>query len=134
MGIEYARIGRHLRKAREKQKLTQAKVAELLGIAENTYNYMERGKLAPSLKRIIQLCEIYDITPGSVLDDCSEQLIGNTQLPVSEESEEKQALHLLIDRCSDKTAHLLYAIAQATYNIEEQTGKVIDIQDTRKRG
>lgn len=118
MSIEYARIGRHFKKARERQQMTQAEVGELLGIAENTYNCMERGKMPLNLKRVIQLCEIYEITPGSVLDDCSEELIGNARLPM-EESEEKRALHLLIDQCSDKTARLIFAIAQAAYNVEE---------------
>lgn len=134
MSIEYARIGRQLRKAREKQKLTQAKVGEILGVAENTYNCMERGKMPLSLKRIIQLCEIYEITPGSVLDECSEGLMGNARLPVEGESEDKRELHLLIDKCSDKTARLIHAIAHAAYSVEEQTGKVIDIPVSRKRG
>lgn len=134
MSIEYARIGRHLRKAREKKNLTQARVGEMLGIAENTYNCMERGKLPLNLKRIIQLCEIYEITPGSVLDDCSEGLMGNAPLPADTEGEDKQELRLLIDKCSDKTAHLINAIAQATYSVEEKAGKVIDIPVSRKRG
>ncbi len=58
MGIDYKRIGRHLRAARKSKGLTQAEVSEILNVAENTYSNMERGSQKTSLSRIIQLCEI----------------------------------------------------------------------------
>lgn len=115
MDINYQRIGRHLRAARKRKGLTQAEVSEILNIAENTYSNMERGKQKTSLTRIIQLCTIYEIAPGSILDDCSDALIS---LPESQEEEniEKQELHLLVRKCSDQTAHVLNIAAQALYN------------------
>ena len=114
MDIDYQRIGRHLRAARKRKGLTQAEVSEILNIAENTYSNMERGKQKPSLTRIIQLCSVYGISPGCVLDDCSDALI-NCQAFEEEENVDKKELHLLINKCSDNTAHILNIAAQALY-------------------
>ena len=115
MQIDYIRIGGHLRKAREQMHLTQAKVAEMIGVADNTYNCMERGQLQLSLKRIIQLCTIYHITPGTVLNDCCDDLIDDTYQNALPECEDKRELRLLVDKCSDETAYLVNAVGQAVY-------------------
>lgn len=115
MDIDYQRIGRHLCAARKRKGLTQADVSEILDIAENTYSNMERGKQKPSLARIIQLCTIYEIKPGSVLDDCTDAFIDLPETQ-QEESLEKQELHLLVRKCSDKTAHILNVTSQALYS------------------
>lgn len=120
MGIDYKRVGRHLRIARKSKHLTQAEVSEMLGIAENTYSNMERGSQRPSLARIIQLCEIYEIKPGSVLDDCSDILITQTGTHYESENPDKQELHLLIDKCSDETIRILRITAQALYQKLDQ--------------
>ena len=113
--IEYARIGAHFRKAREQKGWTQAQIAEALGVAVNTYNSMERGQLAMNLRRIIQLCTVLEIRPGSVLDDCCDELIDIAYHPAAPECEEKKALRLLVDKCSDETADLLNTVGQAVY-------------------
>lgn len=115
MGIDYKRIGRHLRVARKRKHLTQAEVSERLGIAENTYSNMERGAQKPSLSRIIQLCEIYEIKPGSILDDCSETLITQIDKHYENVNPDKLELHFLIDKCSDETARIIKISVQALY-------------------
>ena len=47
-------IGIRLKEAREKCNLTQAEVAEILGIHTNSYGNFERGTEKPSLNKIIQ--------------------------------------------------------------------------------
>ena len=118
MGIDYQRIGRHLCAARKRKGLTQADVSEILNIAENTYSNMERGKQKLSLTRIIQLCIIYEIKPGSVLDDCTDELIDFPEMQ-EEENVEKQELYLLIRKSSDKTAHILNVTSQALSSVLE---------------
>lgn len=120
MDIDYKRIGRHLRAARKNKNLTQAEVSEILNVAENTYSNMERGTQKLNLSRIIQLCEIYGIKPGSVLDDCSDALITLPDTHSEDESPEKRELHLLIDRCSDETARIVNIAAQALYQTLDQ--------------
>lgn len=75
MEIDYRRIGRHLRAAREHNNLTQAQVAEIIGVAESSFSNMERGQQKLSLKRIIELCVLYKIKPGSVLDAAAMSLL-----------------------------------------------------------
>lgn len=41
--IDYRRIGRHFRAARQQLNLKQKDVAELLGVSVKTYSNMERG-------------------------------------------------------------------------------------------
>lgn len=120
MGIDYKRIGRHLRAARKSKGLTQAEVSEILNVAENTYSNMERGSQKTSLSRIIQLCEIYGIKPGSVLDDCSDTLITLSDTQYEDESLDKKELHLIAGRCSEKTAQIIRITAQALYQALDQ--------------
>ena len=120
MDIDYKRIGRHLRTARKNKHLTQAEVSEKLNIAENTYSNMERGAQKPSLSRIIQLCEIYEIKPGNVLDDCSEPLITQSDIQYESKNPDKLELHLLIEKCSDDTARIIRIAAQALYQTLDQ--------------
>ena len=51
--IDYRRIGRHFRVARQQLNLKQKDVAELLGVSVKTYSNMERGAQELSLYRII---------------------------------------------------------------------------------
>ena len=120
MDIDYKRIGRHLRVARKNKHLTQAEVSEKLNIAENTYSNMERGSQKLSLTRIIQLCEIYEIKPGNVLEDCSDTLITQLDTPYESQNPDKLALHLLIDKCSDETARIINIASQALYQALDQ--------------
>ena len=113
MDIDYKRIGRHLRAARKNKHLTQAEVSEKLNIAENTYSNMERGSQKPSLSRIIQLCEIYGIKPGIVLDDCTDDLITQIDSLYDDSTPDRQELHLLIDKCSDKTVQVIRIVTQS---------------------
>ena len=120
MDIDYKRIGRHLRAARKQKGLTQAEVSEKLNIAENTYSNMERGQQKPNLSRIIQLCEIYGIKPGSVLDDCCDSLINLSDTKYESENPDKHALRILIDKCSDDAAYIINTAAQALYRAIDQ--------------
>ena len=54
-------IGKRLKEAREKCNLTQAEVAEILGIHTNSYGNFERGTERPSLTKIIQCSIIFHI-------------------------------------------------------------------------
>ena len=63
MKINYRRIGRHFRAARQQQNLKQKDIAELLGVSVKTYSNMERGAQELSLYRIIQLCLLLKATP-----------------------------------------------------------------------
>ena len=101
--IDYRRIGRHFRAARQQLNLKQKDVAELLGVSVKTYSNMERGAQELSLYRIIQLCQLLKLKPGCVLDDCNDDLLTLETLPETV-CEAKAQLMLLSSKCSDETA------------------------------
>lgn len=68
------RIGSAAREARARLGLTQAEVAEKLGLAHMVYSRLERGKMLPSVQTLLRMC--------SVLRSSSDELLG---LAASEE-------------------------------------------------
>ena len=116
--IDYRRIGRHFRTARQKLNLKQKDVAELIGVSDKTYSNMERGAQEVSLYRIIQLCQLLRLKPGYVLDDCNDELLALETLPETA-CEAKSQLILLSRKCSDETAQLLNTIDQLIYTALE---------------
>lgn len=115
MVIDYKRIAQHLKKARKNSMLKQHQVAEALGIVENTYSNIERAQQKPSLTRIIQLCVLYNVSPGTILNDCCDELVRMNMPQEEELSQDKKELLLLIHKCSDSMAHQINVIAQAIY-------------------
>lgn len=116
MVIDYKRIAQHLKKARKNSMLKQHQVAKALGIVENTYSNIERAQQKPSLTRIIQLCVLYNVSPGTILNDCCDELVRMNMPQEEELSQDKKELLLLIHKCSDSMAHQINVIAQAIYN------------------
>lgn len=119
MDIDYRKIGRRFRAAREQQHMTQAQIAELLGIAENSYSNMERGQQKLSLRRVIELCVILRVKPGTILNDCCIELINQDEIVLSE-NPERLALIQLLNNCSDESIHLLNLIAHTIYEDQIQ--------------
>ena len=116
MVIDYKRIAQHLKKARKNSMLKQHQVAEALSIIENTYSNIERAQKKPSLTRIIQLCVLYNVSPGTILNDCCDELVRMNMPQEEELSQDKKEPLLLIHKCSDSMAHQINVIAQAIYN------------------
>ena len=116
--IDYRRIGRHFRAARQQLNLKQKDVAELLGVSVKTYSNMERGAQDLSLYWIIQLCQLLKLKPGCVLDDCNDDLLTLETLPETVYAAKAQ-LMLLSSKCSDETAQLLNSIGQLIYTVLE---------------
>lgn len=62
---ELQELGRKIKEAREKKKMTQAQVAEKAGMNTNYYAVIERGEINPSyetLKKIADALEIKSLT------------------------------------------------------------------------
>jgi transcriptional regulator with XRE-family HTH domain len=116
INIDYGRIGQHLRAARKQRKYTQAFVAECLNVKESTFSNMERSQQRMNLQRIIELCVLYEIMPGTVLNDCCNELIAMNTPEVMAENPNKAALFLLINKCSANTLNLLSVLAQSLYD------------------
>lgn len=54
-------LGRKLKEAREKKKMTQAQVAEKAGMNTNYYAVIERGEINPSYETLKKIAEALDI-------------------------------------------------------------------------
>lgn len=56
-----------LKQLREKRGLSQAEVAQEIGISRQMYNKYERGDTEPSLSVIRAICQLYAISPNALL-------------------------------------------------------------------
>ena len=73
--IDYRKIGVHLKEARKANSLSQAQVAAFLHISVCAYGNLERGSQRINLTRLMQLCELLGVAPGSILADCTPRLV-----------------------------------------------------------
>lgn len=53
-----------LKAIRERKGLTQANIAESLSLSKDGYRKIESGKNPLSLERLLQLCQVLNISPG----------------------------------------------------------------------
>lgn len=75
---------------------------------------MERGQQKLSLKRTIELCVLYKIKPGSVLDDCCDELIDLDEIHLEQTPDKRDTIGIL-EKSSDETVHLINLIAHTLY-------------------
>ncbi len=68
----------HLKRLRKQKGLSQAKLAELVGVEQPTIQRWESGKRDPDLDNLKQLANVLGITPGSLLDGESLVALGPT--------------------------------------------------------
>src|SRR5688500_4887565 len=54
-------IGSNLRDVRQSPALTQAQLAELVGVSRQTINYIEQGTYCPSTKLALQLAQELEV-------------------------------------------------------------------------
>lgn len=55
-----------MKKRREELKLTQAEIAELIGIARSTYTNIERGEKNPSFEIMLKVKEVFKVTEDGI--------------------------------------------------------------------
>lgn len=118
--INYERIGARLREARKIKRMTQKYVAEYLDIETNSYSNLERGAQPINLKRIIELCILYGIKPGYLLDDCCPELLRIDNRTPDNATDDHKALCRILETCSDKVKHILLMIAMTLQSDDDQ--------------
>lgn len=57
-----------LAEIRKRKGMTQAQVAECVGVEQPTYQRWEKGKREPSFQQLFQLAAALDVEPGALLD------------------------------------------------------------------
>jgi putative transcriptional regulator len=55
-------IGSNLRDVRQSRSLTQAQLAELVGVSRQTINYIEQGTYCPSTRLALQLAMALEVS------------------------------------------------------------------------
>ena len=61
-------VYQNIRALREDNNLTQAQVAAVLGVAQNTYSQYETGKIELTAPVLLKLAEFYHVSVDYLLD------------------------------------------------------------------
>lgn len=70
-----------LKELRQQKKLTQANVANALGITQQSYARWENGKVTPSLEKLSQIAKFYGVTTDYLLgNEPEEDELANVEL------------------------------------------------------
>lgn len=72
-------IGRAIATHRRKNNLTQAQVAERLGLSNDAISRMERGSITPSIHRLMQFAQIFGCHTADFLGQASPVLTDQAQ-------------------------------------------------------
>ncbi|MDD2164370.1 helix-turn-helix domain-containing protein [Glaesserella parasuis] len=95
-------IGQAIAKYRQASGLTQAQLAEILGISNDAVSRMERGKTIPTVLRLLELSEIFHCEVADLVTESSNR--STDQAKVIEkllqqlDSQQRSELLYLIER------------------------------------
>lgn len=95
-------IGQAIAKYRQASGLTQAQLAEILGISNDAVSRMERGKTIPTVLRLLELSEIFHCEVADLVTETSNR--STDQAKVIEkllqqlDSQQRSELLYLIER------------------------------------
>lgn len=74
-------ISYRLKQLRQERKLTQVKVAESLGITQQSYARWENGKVIPTSEKLSQIAKFYGVTTDYLLgEQTDESDLSNVEL------------------------------------------------------
>lgn len=60
--LDMTAFSQRLKELREARKLTQARLAELIGVNPRAYNRWERGNFVPQLDTLIKIADVLNVT------------------------------------------------------------------------
>lgn len=98
-------IGRVAREARTELRLTQAEVADALGMAPEVYGRIERGEFMPSVVTLVNVATVLRVTP--------DQLLGWSARQQKERSPEFERILSLLERSDASSLARAEAVLQA---------------------
>lgn len=67
MCMDMQGIGQRVRMCRRALHLTQAEVAEKIGVSGSFLGHIERGMREPSMETLVNLCQVLNISPNELL-------------------------------------------------------------------
>jgi len=90
--MNYKELGRRVRELRRQQNLTQAELAEKIGVSTSFVGHIERGSRVISLETFANLCAALEAEPNDLL-----YAGGNVRPPAGQlTGEQRQQLHALL--------------------------------------
>ena len=66
-GVYTADISKRIKKLREKNKISQEKMAEMLGITFSNYTKIENAYQNVTIKHLKKICKIFDVPSDTIL-------------------------------------------------------------------
>lgn len=66
--MDQQKVGRFLKELRNERSVTQAELAEMLGVSNRSVSRWENGMTMPDFDLLIELAEYYNIEVGEILD------------------------------------------------------------------
>ncbi len=69
-------LAQALRTRRFARSITQAELAERVGISLEAYSRLERGQSLPSFPTLMRVCEVLETTPNALLLDAHPEVVG----------------------------------------------------------
>ena len=103
MEIDYLDIGRRIRAERKKQKLSQEKLAEMVGVGTTHISHIETGNTIPSMKLFIAIVNALKLS--------SDELLRNHIHKAKHVFEGELAD--IISNCTDEEARIITDTAKA---------------------
>jgi transcriptional regulator with XRE-family HTH domain len=104
--IDYASIGRRIALNRKKVRVTQADLAEHLGVSESFISQIERGKAKISLPRLYQIAEFLDMDIALLVSDCakmsSSEINSEIELIIKDWAPEHRSILIDLIICADQ--------------------------------
>lgn len=102
MNVNYKRLGEKIKKERLVNKLTQAKLAEKVGISPTFLGQIERGEKIPSLETVVNIAVTLNVTIDGLLFETelsNSIIISELSLALSKISNSEKLLLIDIIRC-----------------------------------
>ena len=99
---DYSVIGRRIKNARLEQRLTQEELADKIDISVAFMSRVERGNARINLRRLTQIAEILNVSPGYLL----------TGSNVESKEYLKEDFREVLERCTPEQQKLIYQISE----------------------
>ena len=102
MSPHYIIIGIRIKNTRMEQRLTQEELADKIDVSVAFLSRVERGHSKINLKRLTQIAEILNVSPGYLL----------TGSNIASKDYLREDFSQVLDQCTPKQQRLIYAISE----------------------
>ncbi len=99
---DYSVIGRRIRDARIEQNLKQEELADKIDVSVAFMSRVERGRSKINLKRLTQIAEVLNVSPGYLL-------MGSN---VTAKDYLKEDFRQILEKCTPQQQKLIYQISE----------------------